>query len=97
VAAAQHRALEPEESEGITAVVVWVVDRLCRLVTEEMVWVVGAVLVVVLLHRALPDQPRNHSVGNILLLGEQVHGNRDIFWQCSARRTGWMNRSLGRS
>ena len=77
--------------------VVWAVDRLCHLVTKEMVWVVEVALVVVLLRRALPDQPRNHSGGNIPLLAEQVRGNRDIFWQCSARRTGCLNRFLGRS
>jgi hypothetical protein len=77
--------------------VLWAVDRLCRLVMMEMVWVVGVVLVVVLLRRALPDQPKNHNAGNIRLLAEQVHGNRDISWRCSARRTGCLNRSLGRS
>jgi hypothetical protein len=77
--------------------VVWAVDRLCHLVTKEMVWVVGVVLVVVLLRQALPDQLKNHSAGNTLLLAEQVHGNRDIFWQCSARRSGCLNRFLDRS
>jgi hypothetical protein len=77
--------------------VLWAVDRLYHLVTEKMVWVVGVVLVVVLLRRALPDQPRNRSAGNILLLAEQARGNQGISWQCSARRTGCLNRSLGHS
>jgi hypothetical protein len=96
VVAVQHQALKSKESEDMTAVV-WAVDRLCHLVTKEMLWVVEVALVVVLLHRALPDQPRNHSVGNIPLLAEQVHGNRDIFWRCSARRIGCLNRFLDRS
>lgn len=96
VPVANHPALEPMESEDMTAVV-WAVDQLCHLGTKGMVWVVEVVLVVVLLRRALPDQPKNHSGGNIPLLAEQVRDNRDIFWQCSARRTGCLNRSLGRS
>jgi hypothetical protein len=63
----------------------------------EILWVVEVVLVVVLLHRALPGQLKNHSAGSKLLLAEQVHDNPDIFWQCSARRTDCLNRFLGRS
>jgi len=96
VAAVKHQALESKESEDMAAVV-WAVDRLCHLVMKEMILVVEVVLVVVLLRQALPDQPRNHSVGNIPLLVEQVHGNRGIFWRCSVRRTGCLNRSLDRS
>jgi hypothetical protein len=63
-----------------------------------MVWVVGVVSVaVVLLRRALLDQLKSHSGGSIPLLAEQVHGNRDISGQCSARRTGYLNQFLGRS
>jgi hypothetical protein len=96
VVVAQRQASELKEFEDMT-VDVWAVDRLCHLVMKEIAWVVGVVSVVALLCRALPDQLRNHSVGNILLLGEQARGNRDIFWQCSARRTGCLNRFLGRS
>jgi len=63
---------------------------------KEVVWVVEVVLVaVVLLRQALLDQPQSRNGDSIPLLAEQVHGNRDIFWQCSARRTGYLNQFPG--
>jgi hypothetical protein len=52
---------------------------------------------VVLLRQALLDQPQSRNGDSIPLLAEQVHGNRDIFWQCNARRTGYLNQFPGRS
>ena len=76
-------------------VVVWAVDQLCHLVGQGMTWVVKSV--VARLHRALPDQLQSHSGGRILLWAEQVRDNRDIFWRCSAHRTGYLNRFPDRS
>jgi len=65
---------------------------------KEMVWVVEVVLVAAaLLRQALLDQPQSRNGDSIPLLAEQVHGNRDISGQCSAHRTGYLNRFLGRS
>jgi hypothetical protein len=63
-----------------------------------MVWVVEVVLAAAaLLRQALLDQPQSRNGDSRWLWAGQVHGNRDIFWQCSVCRTGYLNRFPGRN
>jgi hypothetical protein len=64
-----------------------------------MVWVVGVEvgLAAALLRQALLDQLQSRSGGNRPLWVEQARGILGIFWRCSARRTGYLNRFLGRN
>jgi hypothetical protein len=81
--------------EDMTAVVQAVV-QLCHPVTREKVWAVASVAAA-LLHQVLLGQLKIRSLGKRLLWVEQVRGNRDISWRCSAHRNGYWHRFLGRN